>query len=491
MKKRLNHYHNSITKRLFVNILVIILLFAFIVMVSNAFFLRPLYALYTKRVVEKAVKDISAVDLAADEAVWRPALNEIERDSHFEILIFDDQRMVYSSSNQPRWIPAGFTVQLLSEILLYLDESVPDTDNIVSTIGSDHSHNDDIIYAFSKKGDYTIMVTQILDPVNNTIRQTNMVIMLVTTLFLVITLVLAFRLSKRFTQPIRKIQSTVADITALNFNSSCDVHTGDELEHLADDVNMLSSRLNETLNQLQVQNEQLEKDILSQRQFISNASHELRTPLSLIKGYADEIGSGFISAADQQKMYVNIISEEANKMNRLLKEMLDLSRMESGRMTLEMHPLSVNQLIRDFIDKYDGYISDHHLVLSLELPEEDTTGLVDPMRFEQVLANYLSNAAKYGDSRHTVKISTRINEDVIRINLFNSGEHMSEQTLTNIWDRFYKHDKSRSEDEGSYGLGLSIVAAIQVLSGQRYGAENVEGGVNFWFDVNRIKKAGD
>ena len=487
MTKRIKpkRYQSSITKRLFFNVMIIVLSFALVVMISNAFFLRPLYTMYSEREVKNAVEELIEVDYSAGEQEWRSAVNDIERDNHFEVMIFEDTRVIYSSSSQPRWLPAGIPTQIISEILSELEHEMPDINQMLDNFDQYHPRRNNLIFAYGQKGDYTILVTQILSPVNNTIRQTNLVILLVTSLFLLLTLLIAFRLSKRFTRPIKKIQSTVANIADLNFNSACDVHTGDELEHLADDVNMLSDRLKETLHQLQVQNEQLEKDIISQRQFISNASHELRTPLSLIKGYADEIGSDFVPNVEQQKLYVNIISEEANKMSRLLKEMLDLSRMESGRMALEIQSVSVNQLIKDFIDKYDGYINDHHLDLTLELTQEDSTGLADPMRFEQILANYLSNAAKYGDIQHIVKISTQVKGDVIRINMFNSGDHIPVQTLENIWDRFYKHDKSRSEKEGSYGLGLSIVAAIMALSGQRYGAENVAGGVNFWFDVKR------
>jgi len=487
MKKKPSQYQHSITKRLFFNISIIVLTFAIVVVICNALFLRPLYAFYTERVIEKAIKDISKINFKTDENEWRTSINTIERNNHFEILIFEDQRMIYSTSMQPRWVPTEFPTDLLNDLLQFLDDKPQNNNNIENINNAHPSRHDSIIYSYTKIDNYTILVTQILSPVNNTIRQTNLVILLVTTIFLLITLFLAFRLSKRFTSPIREIQSTVADIMDLNFNATCDVSTGDELEHLADDVNELSLHLKETLNQLHIQNEQLEKDILSQRQFISNASHELRTPLSLIKGYADEIGNGFVNDAKQQNLYINIISEEANKMNRLLKEMLDLSRMESGRMTLDLHAMPINQLIQDFVDKYDGYISDHQLNLSLALAAENPIGSVDTMRFEQILANYLSNAAKYGDDQHQVIISTHIKPDVVRIALFNSGSHISDQTLANIWDRFYKRDQSRSQNEGSYGLGLSIVAAIQALSGQHYGVENVDGGVNFWFEVWRVR----
>ena len=182
-------------------------------------------------------------------------------------------------------------------------------------------------------------------------------------------------------------------------------------------------------------------------------------------------------------MVLGIIGDEAGRMNRLLKEMLELSRMESGRMQLNLATLSVKDELKAFIEKYDGYIAEKMLNVTLSLAEGDDMGLIDPMRFEQILANYLSNAAKYGDSDHRVVVSTKVNTDTIRISVFNSGKQLDSSALEKLWDRFYKQDESRTQDDTSYGLGLSIVAAIQNLSGQAFGAENSDEGVTFWFEV--------
>jgi signal transduction histidine kinase len=109
----------------------------------------------------------------------------------------------------------------------------------------------------------------------------------------------------------------------------------------------------------------------------------------------------------------------------------------------------------------------------------------DAMRFEQILANYISNAAKYGGPDKRVVISSRTLERVVRIRVFNSGPPISEDVLPHIWDGFFKADDARTRVEGSYGLGLSIVKAIQTVAGQEFGAENADDGVIFWFDVER------
>lgn len=481
---------SSITKRLFLNILVIVLFFSFVVLLANTLLLRPLNAYFTRQSLEKSFVSIMEVDFSDHESVWKPEIIDLERQNSFEILVFKDRRLFYSSSNQPRWLQdmAGMRQKkLFWERIKNEAYDDYDIDELVRDAQS-KGLGKNLIFKYGEKDGYEVLVTQILTPVNNTIRQANIMLLLVTSLFLLIVLLVAFKLSKGFTKPIKKIQSTVSEISNLNFTEKCTVSTGDELEHLADDINILSDKLKSSLGQLQLQNEQLEKDIISQRKFISNASHELRTPLALIKGYADEIESGFIKDKAQQNVYIKIINEEATKMSRLLKEMLDLSRMESGRMDLKAQTLSVKDQICDFIEKYDGYILDNELDISLDFSEENHMGVFDAMRFEQILANYLSNAAKYCDEKRKVRISTQVFENKIRISLFNTGKHIPEEMLEHIWDRFYKKSLGSTEDEGSYGLGLSIVAAIQNLSAQLFGAKNVAGGVEFWFDVEKAAK---
>ena len=162
----------------------------------------------------------------------------------------------------------------------------------------------------------SIFLTQAIEPINQSIWQANILLIACAILSLGIATIFVLKISRRFTKPIRQIQSTVGEIAKLNFDKRCDIRTGDELESLGGDVNVLADELQNALTTLKHQNEQLEKDILSQKQFISNASHELRTPLSLIKGYADEMNIGYAKDAKQKDAYIEIIAEEAAKIGR-------------------------------------------------------------------------------------------------------------------------------------------------------------------------------
>ena len=226
----------------------------------------------------------------------------------------------------------------------------------------------------------SIYLTQPIEPVDQSIQQANLLLVACTVFSLGLLTFIVLRLSKRFTEPVRQIQRTVGEMAKLNFDTRCSVRTG-ELENLGADVNILADTLQDALTKLERQNVQLEKDILAQKRFIANASHELRTPLSLIKGYADEMTSGFVPNSAHKDEYIRIISDEAAKMNRLLKEMLELSRMESGTTKLQIAKLSVNEQIRFFLEKYDGYIVKNSLHVELKLGD-DVLGMFDAIQFE-------------------------------------------------------------------------------------------------------------
>jgi signal transduction histidine kinase len=164
--------------------------------------------------------------------------------------------------------------------------------------------------------------------------------------------------------------------------------------------------------------------------------------------------------------------------------MLELSRMESGRIVMQNETLCVRERIQIFLEKYDGYIAENKLDITVE-SGEDIKGFFDPMYFEQVLANYISNASRYGDERKRIVIMVGDRGDSVRVSVFNTCGPIREEALPHIWDGFYKADNARTRVGDSYGLGLSIVKAIQIAAGQGYGVRNLSDGVEFWFEVRR------
>lgn len=485
-----------------------------LILLSNTLLLRPLYYNSLKETMTQALGIVSNIDFSADSDTWAQQLNAMTAGASYDVVVRNSNGIMYSSSVEFGLHPKPDSISIQGgtkgtvtpgSVQQFVDPKSTHQEGKIFTIKGLESMEQvgegmyfgalpgtsgiRTMAALKELADGTqILITQPAEPVDQSIRQANILLAGCALLAAAISAIFVFRISKRFTKPIMQIQNAVGSITALEFGGRCDIKTGDELQSLGEDVNRLSDKLKNALDTLRSQNEQLESDIAAQRQFISNASHELRTPLALIKGYADELGAGFAGNTAQTEQYLSVITEEAAKMNRLLKEMLELTRMESGMARLINERLSVSESVRAFVEKYDGFLGENRLSVSLRLAD-DADGFFDAVRFEQVLANYISNAARYGDDKKQVEIRTETTQEGIRVSVFNTGKGIPEHLMEHIWDGFYKADSARTRTEDSYGLGLSIVKAIQSAAGRGYGAENVPGGVVFWFDVARFRES--
>jgi signal transduction histidine kinase len=302
---------------------------------------------------------------------------------------------------------------------------------------------------------------------------------------IVFIIILSIIFSKMISKPLVIISDTATKMSKLDFNTKCEVKTKDEFENVASSLNFLSQNLNNALNSLKEANEKLEQDIEKERnlekmrkEFVAAVSHELKTPIALIDGYAvglkDEIFEG-----EDKDFYLNIIIDEARKMGGLVGDMLELSHLESGNYKLIKENFNLGELIKSTTKKYSTMISDKEVSLELNLFDVDIYG--DIGRIEQVLTNFIINAIKHVKSNGTIKINMEKQEDGIKVEMENTGDKIPEEEKELIWNKFYKIDKSRNRKEGGTGLGLSITKNILELHGFRYGVENTNEGVRFYF----------
>jgi signal transduction histidine kinase len=223
------------------------------------------------------------------------------------------------------------------------------------------------------------------------------------------------------------------------------------------------------------------------KDFVSNVSHELKTPLSLILGYAEGLQENIAHDEDSKNYYCSVIMDEAEKMDILVKSLLDLSQIESGFFQLERTDFNLSLLLHDITQKYLTVLADKKIILETDI---DANSFVngDTLRMEQVLLNLFTNAIDHAEFNKIVKIAVKDTGDHYRVFVYNSGRPIPEESLEKIWTSFYKVDTARTREYGRYGLGLSIVRAIQELHGNSYGVENVEDGVVFWFDLDKANK---
>ena len=297
-------------------------------------------------------------------------------------------------------------------------------------------------------------------------------------------------LVSKLTKPIVEINDITRNMAALNFDRKCKNYGQDEIGELGRSINTLSDKLDDTLIDLNDKNRQLEKDIElrlaldnARKYFISNVSHELKTPIAIISGYAEGLREGISDDPETISEYCNIIMDESRKMNELVLELLELSKLDSKSFDFKPDYCDIGESIARLIDHLSLQIEENGIVLTDRVPlnlecfaEED--------KIETVLGNYITNAISHCSGKKEIVLDYEDpGNGCLRISVFNTGEPIADEDLPEIWDSFYRADKAHNRNSNRFGLGLSIVKSIMTNHRCAYGAENTGDGVRFYFDV--------
>lgn len=219
-------------------------------------------------------------------------------------------------------------------------------------------------------------------------------------------------------------------------------------------------------------------------QFVSNISHELRTPLTCIKGYVETLMDGAVADPEMSKKFLGIIYEETERLNRLIRDLLDLSMMESKRTRMNQHLIDLGQLVQDAGDFLKDYAEKKKISLSFHLNENlpDVNG--DEDRLEQVLINLMDNAIKYTPPGGNIQISCEQEDGFLKVSVKDTGPGIPEGERERVFERFYRVETDRSTSTGGRGLGLSIAKHIVEAHGGAIWVESALGkGSTFCFTI--------
>ena len=302
----------------------------------------------------------------------------------------------------------------------------------------------------------------------------------------------AYIFAVAFSKPIITINATSKKIAELDFSQKCPSFRISELDELSKSINTLSHSLENALNSLKIENEQLEHDIekersleKARRNFVANASHELKTPISIIQGYAEGMKYGI--GCDSTEEFCNIIIDEAEKMNTLIIKLLEFLHIGSGEFPLAVQNFYLDELLMSHLGSVEPLYREKAITLHTDIG----TNLYaegDPTLLKIVFNNYFSNAISHTEEKGEIRVSVTEKDNLYNIAVFNSGKHIDENDIGNLWQSFYRADKAHSRAEGRFGLGLSIVASIQQLHKQSYSVRNTDNGVEFSFTVKKGNK---
>lgn len=480
MRKRQEKRFVSIRVRLFLQIGAIFLLAVLVLLGLNRWYLPAVYAYNTRRNMQKIAETIDQMD--ASDGNLPMQIAALEKNNGLSIDLYTENgEPLYHGREQ---MAAGSGKVNMKDRREFEDGSYFETQVF------ERQNVQYIVYVCPMSFGGTLEMYSRKSTIDENANAAIAVTTATGVAALVLALFVVYFYSKRFTKPLIEMRNVTKNIAETDFSQKCTAKTRDEIGELASSINRLSDSLEETLADLSEKNRKLQSDIEHEQRvdkmrkdFISNVSHELKTPISIVQGYAEgakllyESGNG-----EKAQEYCDIIVSEADKMNNLVLQLLELSQYESGSMQVSPEPFDFSELAADYARANALQFAEKGISFQSFVPMPCMC-FGDRVKIQMVLNNYISNACSHAAGEKRITLQAEKQTDFWRVTVFNTGEPIAAEDIGKIWDSFYRADKSHSRKDGRFGLGLSIVSEIQKLHKAAYGVENRDGGVAFWFDV--------
>ena len=340
---------------------------------------------------------------------------------------------------------------------------------------------------------YSIILRTPIQGIKDNVNISTTLIKYVGGAILAVGIIAAFVVSTYITRPIKQLSNIAEKMSEMDFNARYEGSDKGEIGLLGKSMNNMSEKLEQNIAELKKANLELKKDIdkkekleIMRTDFLSNVSHELKTPIALIQGYAEGLKEGITDDPESMEFYCDVIMDEANKMNTMVKRLLTLNQIEFGNDEPDMERFNINELIASVVDANAIRAGQKNMSIVFDNRNEQNFVWADEYKTEEVLTNYISNALNHCDGKQAIEVRTSKSEDgaTLTVTVYNSGRNIAEEDLERIWEKFYKTDKARTREYGGNGIGLSIVKAIMESMGQEYGVRNVSDGVEFWFTLD-------
>ena len=487
----------SVRIRLFLTLSsIILLIILFLVLVNN--FVFGQFYLYSKRKALISVyQTVNEYYNKGQVFDLESKLEQISIQNDFDILIRDNQDVNIYTSNKDFYSTFGQMNEMTSKLNIKGGEVIEKNDKF--TIRKLKDNKNDITYILLSStldNGYLLYIRIPITSIQESVKISNNFLYLMAGITIIISAVIVSYVSRKFTDPILELNDIARKMSNLDFSHKYNATSiDDEINNLGKSINTMSDQLEKTIKQLRENNIELEKDIEEKskidemrKSFISDVSHELKTPIALIEGYSEGLLENINSDEESRKFYAEVILDEANKMDKLVKQLLELMKLEYGKRELNDKEFDIVEVEKEVVRKSKVMLDEKQVEIEFDTKDEIQV-YADDFYIEQVVTNYLTNAIKHVKEINgikSIKITNQINknENKVRIKVFNTGENIKEEDFIRIWNRFYKIDDSRNREDGGTGIGLSFVRAIMNNYKNKYGVENKDNGVEFYFDLN-------
>ncbi len=337
-----------------------------------------------------------------------------------------------------------------------------------------------------------VIARSALESIHESSNLTNRFLFMIGGIAVIIGAGVASMVTYRITNPILELTELSKRMTELDFDAKYTVSRSyqNEIDFLGEHMNEMSAKLEHTISELKSANNELMLDNEKKTQidemrkeFLSNVSHELKTPLALIQGYAEGLLECINDDAESREFYCDVIMDEADKMNQMVKKLLTLNHLEFGDEAVSMERFNLAELVAGVVNASSILIRQSGITV---LHDRTVPVYVwaDEFKIEEVITNFLSNAIHYAAYEKRIEIFCTFKADCVRLSVFNTGDPIPQEDLDKVWIKFYKVDKARTREYGGSGIGLSIVKAIMDSMNRQCGVCNRDGGVEFWIELD-------
>lgn len=446
-------------------------IFAFVI-ILGIWFLQILsldiyYELSKKSEIKNIATQISKKYTSGD---YQDELNKISFEKDVCIEITENSNISYSTDSTSR----GCLINSREINEYKLEFMLSGEKSITYKIIHPNFKNKTLIYGVKiEDGTYAFISTS-LEPIGATVSVLKRQLILILIIVLILAFLIGNIISRKISNPIEKLTNTSKRM--INGNHNVEFKTDSDIEEIKE----LETTLNNMVEGLS------EIDVL-RRELLANVSHDLKTPLTLIKANAEMVKDLTYKNQEKRENNLNTIIDEVDRLNLLVEDILDLSKMQSGKIELQKEEFNLNDVIKTIVDKFsvlcekDGY--------KIEYIGFDYKVLADKKKIEQVIYNLINNAINYTGEDKKVYIKLLKIKNGIRVEVIDTGKGIDDEDINYIWDKYYKVDKKYKRVTYGTGLGLSIVKNILLQHDFDYGVDSKKGiGTKFYFEIKKYKK---
>ena len=318
-----------------------------------------------------------------------------------------------------------------------------------------------------------LFIESSIEPIDSTVSIIREQLIYITIILFELAFIVTMFISKRLSKPIVDITQTAKKFGEGDFDVEFDGKGYLEVEELSTVLNNAKDEIRKVSD--------LRKDL------IANISHDLRTPLTMVKAYAEMIRDLSGDNPVKRQEHIQVIIDEADRLSNLVNNLLELSKLESGNMELNMTKFSIVEKLNDCMTRYQLLIEQNGYDIKY-IPDEDRIICADMEKLDQVIYNFINNAINYTGDNKVIRIKQINKEHFVRIEVTDNGQGIKKELLPKIFDRYYRDAKYKRDVVGT-GLGLSICKEILKKHNFAFGVQSEEGkGSTFWFEAPVAKQ---